>query len=243
MQVDYILFDEERGWNHDLLVRPSLGERSYWPGRPVQLPNYNNVERAVDADERGEFWLTEPYLLPRKHGIGVSMQNRNVGEAVKGLIVFQGTGVQSKRPYDLVIEFELDAALNLQGGPITSFGGRTAAAQAKEDILIHALAWSRLPDSEGWNPRMIGLQVDPSYGSAWSGAGSTVGAAGRVLPPLTAYSTIRGPSIGGFYKPPDPGLVLEQGDAITFDFFNLMTAPRVASLTIIGTAMASIKTP
>jgi hypothetical protein len=36
---------------------------------------------------------------------------------------------------------------------------------------------------------------------------------------------------------------LEQGDSITFEFFNMQQAPRVATLTMIGTALASIKTP
>jgi hypothetical protein len=240
MQIDYIYFDEERGLFNEVQVRPTMAERQFWPTRPVTLSNYNNVERAMDSPDYGEFWLNEPYVLPRKHAIGLSMQNRNLNEAVKGLIMFQGIGQQSKRPYDLVLPFDLAAGVGF--GQVVSVGGREGAIQAKEDVAIHALTWARAIDSVGWNPRLIGLQVEPSYGSFWSAAGSTVGAVGRNLPPLTAYSNVRGPRVGAFYAPPG-NLVLEQGDSITFEFFNMQQAPRVATLTMIGTALASIKTP
>jgi hypothetical protein len=110
-------------------------------------------------------------------------------------------------------------------------------------VEIHCLSWSRAPNSPGWNSRLIGLQVEPSYGSFWSAQGSTMGAAGIVFPPLSAYSNVRGPAVGAFYRPVGK-LVLEQGDSITFEFYNTVpNVPRTALLTIIGTALASIKTP
>lgn len=235
MQIDYIYFDEETNQVGDVVVRPSLGERSYWPSGPMPVLNYNNIARSVDSCEYGEFWLENPYVLPRKHGISLSMQNRGPNDDVSGRLSFQGIGVQSKRPYDLTIDFDLPA-----GGVIRQIGGRQMAIQAKEDVEIHALAWKRSPDSEGWNPWLIGLQVEPSYGSYWSARGSTVGAAGIFLPPLTAYSNVRGPRVGAFYRPPRD-VVLEQGDAITFEFQNAFQAERTALVTIVGTAMASIK--
>ena len=255
MQVDYIVLDEESGAFGDLLVRPQLGQREYWPNEPTFLTNYNNLNRGIGGDDQGEHWLEEPFKLSRRHSMSVRIQNRIPQLGIRGKVMFQGTGLETGQPYDLPINFEL--AAGTVDGVVGLLGGRFAAVTGRENIEIHAITWTRHPESEGWDPRLIGMQVEPSYGQKWSGPGSTAGGAGSFLPPLYLYSNIRGPLVGCFYRPPggmlrvvgadgiekqiQRGVTLLQSEVITFEFQNLdVNGARVAHLGIIGTAKSTI---
>jgi len=255
MDVDYIVLEEENGAAADLAVTLQTGQRKDWSNDPLPITSYNNIPRGIGADEAGEHWLDVPFFLTRRHSISIRMQNRMVGQGCRGWISFQGTGCKTGKPYDMTIPFEL--AAGTVDGIYQTFGGRFAAVTGDEDIEVHGLMWFRHPDSQAWNPRLIGLQIEPSGGQAWSGPGTTGGGAGSFLPPLYAYSNVRGPAVACFYKPPggilevadaqgkiqkiERGVTLLQSDVITFQFINLaFNVPRFAHITIIGTAKATI---
>lgn len=254
MRVDYIVLEEESGFARGVRVRAALREREFWTSIPTEMSTFNNIVRDGDptpeGDEQGEYWLGEPYLLRRGHTINIEVENRIVGPGgqfyrIQGQLLFQGEGITSKRPYDLVVPFDVPA-----GTLRRTFGAnQNVKVSGREDILIKALCWSRVVDTQAWNSRFIGLGVKPSYGQQWHGNGGTARGGGSLLPPLYVYGNVRGPRVAAFYKPTTP-LLLEQGDEITFEFENRNqgapgTFNRVVLLTIVGTSIAGseIKTP
>lgn len=238
IKVDHIIACHEDGQLGGMAVRPSLREREYWPTIPLSIDNYDNhLREPVPNDYQGTHWLKEPYLLRRGHSISIEIQNRMVDFTLQGEVVFQGIGFKSKRPYDLVVPFET-APGTLEGRKQTFGGQTTARVSGREDVLIKAVSWRRGIETEGWNPRLIGLGIHPSYGQKWHSPGGTARGAGEDLPPLVAYSNVRGPLVDMFYSPPTD-LFLEQGDDITFEFYSqIQGADRTVLLMIVGTTTA-----
>lgn len=249
MQVDYIFCDAEAANAGDYVIRPKLHERELWTDRPVPPTNLNNLARISDSNDYGEHWLQEPFILRAGHSITVKIENRmppvaGVGRTAALRVVMQGMGMKSQREYSL--DFDCNMPAGTAAGVRAAFGGREAYAGGREDILIKAVTWARktgndeFPDGPaqqaGWNPRLIGMSIEPSYGVKWSGPG---GGGASSFVPLIVYSNIRGPRAAMFYKPA-VDLELEQGDVLTLEVSPCTpNNGAIALVALVGTAIAT----
>jgi hypothetical protein len=255
MEVDYIFVDTEQANSGDIVIRPYLHEREFWVETPVLPTTFNNLVRVADSEDYGEFWLAEPFLAQKGHGIGISIQNRIPDRGTSLIVMLHGYGRESGREYHL--PFDCNMPLGTAAGVQRDFGGRGDYVAGREDIWITALTWARkngnpeFPDDlQAWNPRLIGLVVKPGHGTRWSGPGGP-GAGGSFVP-LIVYSNIRGPQAACFYKPAvrvgsgasykdkrDRGLVLEQNDVFGMEVFPYTPNNGAnALIAVVGTTLA-----
>lgn len=238
MRVDWIILDaEEQGAAVGVRCRPMMVEQEFWSKLPAQAFLFNNLQRPAPSIDYGEHYLDEPFLMRRGSHMNIIIENRMVGLETEGTVLFDGYGIKSKRPKQLVIPFEM--AAGTAAGVKTTFGGRQSATiSGREDVLITKVAWKRGIDAEAWNPRLLGLQVEPSYGQKWVSKGGTARGAGTLLCPLAFISNIRGPDLACFWKP-DSEVIMDQGDEISFEFDNIIQGvPITALLGVFGTSVA-----
>jgi len=241
MKVDYMFVDSENGNSGDIVIRPFLHEREFWVEEPVLPSTYNNLARVSDSDDYGEWWLDEPFLAVRGHAIGIEIQNRFAGMATGLIVTMQGVGSESGREYSL--RFDCNVPPGTVNGVQQAYGGRDSYVSGREDVWIRCITWARKPgnpDEEGvpfgFDPRLIGMQIKPSYGVKWSGPGG--GGAGGSFIPLIVMSNIRGPRAACFYKP-SKDLVLEQNDVFGMEVFPYTpNNPTDALIALVGTTIS-----
>lgn len=238
MRVDWIILDaEEQGAAAGIRCRPMMVEQEFWSKLPAVSFLFHNLQRPGPSLDYGEHYLDEPYLMRRGSHLNITIENRMVGLEAQGYVLFDGYGVKSKRPKQLVIPFQ--TAAGAAAGVKRVFGGQQSThISGREDLLITKVAWKRGLETEGWNPRLLGIQISPSQGQKWVSKGGTAQGAGTLLCPLAFISNIRGPELACYYKP-DKEIIMEQGDEISFEFDNLTQGiPATALLGIIGTSVA-----